>query len=92
MKNVRAHIIIKGRVQGVFFRAYTQSEARRQGVSGWVKNRYDGSVEAVFEGEQERVQAVINWCHGGPPHARVEKVSAAWEEFTGKFADFSITY
>ncbi|HPD60621.1 MAG TPA: acylphosphatase, partial [Thermodesulfobacteriota bacterium] len=59
MEKVRAHVIIEGRVQGVFFRAYTQEQARLKKVTGWVKNRYDGKVEAVFEGEKNAVQALI---------------------------------
>ena len=92
MKNVRANAIIEGIVQGVFFRAHTQQEARRRGVSGWVKNRYDGSVEAVFEGDREAVEAVISWCHSGPPRARVDDVKISWEDYTGEFSDFSISY
>ena len=92
MENVRAHTIIKGIVQGVFFRAHTQQEARRLGVSGWVKNRYDGSVEAVFEGDREAVEAVITWCHSGPPHAHVDDVTTAWEDYTGEFSGFFITH
>ena len=92
MKNVRARVIIEGIVQGVFFRAHTQKEAQQRGVSGWVKNRYDGTVEALFEGDQERVQALINWCHTGPPHARVDNVRVSWEDYTGEYSGFSVTY
>ena len=92
MEKVRAHIIIEGRVQGVFFRAHTQDEARKRGVTGWVKNRVDGSVEAVFEGEKGDVQALITWCHTGPPHARVTQVHFTWERYTGEFPDFSVSY
>ena len=92
MKNVRAHAIIEGIVQGVCFRAYTQQEARRWGVSGWVKNRYDGSVEAVFEGNGEAVEAVITWCYSGPAHARVDNVRVIWENYTGEFSNFTISY
>jgi len=92
MGKVRAHVIIEGRVQGVFFRAHTQDEARRRNVMGWVKNRYDGGVEAVFEGEKEDVQSLIEWCHVGPPYARVTNVKVEWEDYLGEFSDFSITY
>lgn len=92
MEKVRAHVLIEGRVQGVFFRAYTQDEARRRKVSGWVKNRFDGSVEAVLEGEKADVEALIAWCHSGPPHARVKQVKVQWETYTGEFRDFSVTY
>ena len=92
MDNVRAHAIIVGIVQGVFFRAHTQQEARRWGVAGWVRNRYDGTVEAVFEGKREAVEAVITWCHSGPPHASVDKVMVTWEDYTGVFSGFSVTH
>jgi acylphosphatase len=92
MEKVRARIIIEGRVQGVFFRHHTQETAFRLGVKGWVKNRRDGRVEAVFEGDQERVDQIIQWCHRGPSEARVTKVYATWENYTGEFEDFSVTY
>jgi acylphosphatase len=72
----RAHLYISGRVQGVFFRAATADEARRRGLSGWVRNRLDGRVEAVFQGEPSSVAAMVSWCHNGPPHARVDSVVA----------------
>ncbi len=89
---VRARIIIEGRVQGVFFRHHTQETAFRLGVKGWVKNRRDGSVEAVFEGDQDRVNQIIQWCYRGPSEARVTKVHSTWENYTGEFEDFSVTY
>jgi acylphosphatase len=92
MERVRARVIIEGRVQGVFFRRYTQEAALRLGVAGWVKNRRDGSVEAVFEGDQERVDQIIQWCHRGPSEAWVTKVHSTWENYTGEFEDFSVTY
>ena len=88
----RAHVIISGRVQGVCFRSYAQSEAARHRVKGWVKNRYDGKVEAVFEGDKENVDAMIRWCHQGPPHGRVSNVDVTWEKHTGRFDDFSVTF
>ena len=75
---VRAHLRITGRVQGVWYRASTQREARRLGVAGWVRNRPDGSVEADIEGARDRVEALIAWCRGGPPHARVADVAVTW--------------
>jgi acylphosphatase len=92
MEKVRAHVIIEGRVQGVFFRRHTQETALRFGVTGWVKNRRDGSVEAVFEGDRERVDQMIQWCHRGPSEARVTNVHSTWENHTGEFEDFSVTY
>lgn len=92
MEKVRAHVIIEGRVQGVFFRHHTQETAFKLEVTGWVKNRRDGSVEAVFEGDRERVDQIIQWCHRGPSEARVTKVNSNWESYTGEFKDFSVTY
>ena len=92
MEKVHAHVIIEGRVQGVCFRAHTQDEARRRNVAGWVKNRIDGSVEAIFEGEKADVQDLLAWCHTGPPHAKVQKVEVEWESYTGELADFSVAY
>ncbi len=90
--NVRAHAIITGKVQGVWFRVETQQAARSHGVNGWVRNRMDGSVEAVFEGDEVDVQATLTWCHQGPPHARVSQVEVAWQDYTGEYADFDVTY
>jgi acylphosphatase len=92
MEKVRARVIIDGRVQGVFFRHHTQEIALRSGVKGWVKNRRDGCVEAVFEGDKERVDQIIQWCHRGPSEARVTKVHLLWEDYRGEFEDFSVTY
>ncbi len=92
MGKVRAHVIVMGRVQGVFFRYETRSVALRHNVAGWVKNRRDGDVEAVFEGEEDDVKNVIDWCKKGPPMARVEDVKLKWEENGGEFQGFDITY
>ena len=92
MEKVRARVIIEGRVQGVFFRHHTREMALRLGVKGWVRNRRDGSVEAVFEGDKEKVDQIIQWCHQGPSEARVAKVHHFWEEYRGEFEDFSVNY
>ena len=92
MQKVRAHVIIEGRVQGVFFRYHTQEKAYEIGVKGWVKNRRDGRVEAVFEGDKDKVDRMIQWCHRGPSEARVTNVQVEWENYTGEFEDFSILY
>lgn len=76
---VRAHVIVRGLVQGVYFRASTGATARMHGVSGWVRNLDDGAVEAVFEGPRDAVERVIAWCHIGPPRAQVDEVAVAWE-------------
>ena len=89
---VRAHVLVKGRVQGVFFRYATRDEANLRGVKGWVRNLEDGQVEAVFEGVKEKVDEMIEFCHYGPPAAKVSSVEVTWEEYTGKFKGFSIRY
>ena len=86
----RAHLWISGIVQGVCFRYYTQSKAKEFGVSGWAKNRPDGKVEVVIEGDNERVNRMVGWCGMGPPHAHVADVRAEWEEYRGEFQGFSI--
>jgi acylphosphatase len=92
MEKVRARVIVEGRVQGVFFRRHTEQMAVRLGLRGWVKNRRDGAVEAVFEGEKEKVGRMIQWCHRGPSEARVKSVQISWEDYKGEFENFSITY
>jgi acylphosphatase len=89
---VRAHVFVSGMVQGVFFRSETQYEAKKRGVKGWVRNLPDGRVEAVFEGEEEKVKELINFCKHGPPGARVTSVDVRWENYTGEFKDFEIRY
>jgi acylphosphatase len=92
MKKARAHVVINGRVQGVCFRMETRQAASERGVNGWVRNLRDGTVEAVFEGDEEAVKSMLKWCEGGPPLARVLKVSLNWEPFTGEYGRFDITY
>ncbi len=89
---VRAHVIISGRVQGVFFRMETKRAADRFGVSGWVRNRPDRTVEAVFEGDRTAVESVLKWCESGPQLAVVHHVDVKWCEPTREFRSFSITY
>ncbi|MEM2995099.1 MAG: acylphosphatase [Candidatus Bathyarchaeia archaeon] len=89
---VRAHVFVSGMVQGVFFRSETKREAKKRGVTGWVRNLSDGRVEAVFEGEEENVKQLISFCHCGPPGAKVTSVEVKWENYTGKFKDFEIRY
>ncbi len=92
MEKARARVIVEGRVQGVFFRAHTQEMAYLLNLKGWVKNRKDGRVEALFEGDRTKVDEMIQWCHRGPPDARVTSVLVTWEEFKGAFNDFSVAY
>lgn len=79
----RAHVFVTGRVQGVFFRKTTKERAERHDVAGWVKNLDDGRVEAVFEGEEDNVEAMVAFCHDGPERARVESVDVEAEEPEG---------
>ena len=88
---VRARAKVEGLVQGVFFRYSTEREAKALGVKGWVRSLPDGSVEVVAEGEREKVERLLRWCHQGPPGARVERVSVQWEEPQGE-EDFIIRY
>ncbi|MGB9987814.1 acylphosphatase [Salarchaeum japonicum] len=76
---VRAHVFVSGTVQGVYYRANTREEAKSLGVTGWVKNLADGRVEAVFEGDEDDVEAMIEWCHTGSPAADVTDVSVEYE-------------
>jgi acylphosphatase len=92
MEKVRVRVVVEGRVQGVYFRAHTQDMASLLDLKGWVRNRPDGSVEAVFEGDKDKVEQVIEWCRRGPTHAKVTKVYSAWEDYSGEFSDFSIDY
>lgn len=90
MKSV--HVTISGRVQGVFFRAETQRTAENLHLTGWVKNRADGRVEALFEGEDAAVDKMLAWCHSGPPLARVDDVEIDVASYTGSYQNFRVTY
>jgi acylphosphatase len=88
-EDVRIHAHATGRVQGVWYRAGTQEAARRSNVRGWVRNLPDGSVEAVFEGDADDVNSVVEWCRSGPPHAIVESLVTRQEAPEG-LTDFEI--
>ncbi|NJN66354.1 MAG: acylphosphatase [Chloroflexaceae bacterium] len=88
----RAHVLVSGRVQGVNFRAATRDQARQAGLRGWVRNRSDGRVEAVFEGPIAAVHRLVSWCHSGPPSARVDRVEVTWEEPDGDEGWFDIRW
>ncbi len=92
MENLRAHVIIHGLVQGVWFRASTKETALGLGVDGWVRNLPGGGVEALFEGEKKKVEEIVGWCHKGPPGARVTKVDIVWEPYKGEFKHFDVRY
>ena len=86
---VRARVTVRGRVQGVFFRAETRDTAVALGLAGSVHNRPDGAVEAAFEGRRQDVERAIEWCREGPPSARVDSLDVAWETPLGE-SDFEI--
>ena len=88
----RVHIVISGRVQGVFFRMETKQIADSFNVSGWVKNNSDGTVEAIFEGKKEAVDSVVEWCRKGPPHSKVNRVDVISKDYKGEFNGFNIIY
>ena len=89
---VRVHLKINGRVQGVYFRASTAEQARRLGLTGWVTNCPDSSVEVVAEGEREELKKLISWCRNGPPGAQVKEVRTEWEESTEEFQGFFVKH
>ena len=91
MKNVRVRLVIHGIVQGVWFRESTRREAVSLRLTGWVRNRFDGSVEAVFEGRRKDVEDLMRWCEQGPPAADVVRVASTEQPYTGEFDAFLIT-
>lgn len=84
------HIRIVGTVQGVFFRSETQKFARDHGITGWVQNNEDESVEILGQGEEDMLKKLLVWCWEGPPQARVDDVEEEWQEPNEKFKDFEI--
>lgn len=80
----RVRVRVRGRVQGVFFRAEARARAESLGVAGWIRNAGDGSVEAVFEGDDEQVESLLAWCRRGPAGAHVDEVEAVREEPAGE--------
>ena len=87
---VRRRVVVRGEVQGVFFRDSTQKEAQSRGVAGWVRNRDDGSVEAVFEGLADAVEAMVEWCRSGPSRADVEDMDVSLEEDPDDLEGFEV--
>ncbi len=85
----RAHLFISGRVQGVFYRAFTKEVAESLGLKGWVRNLRDGRVEAVFEGDEDRISIAIERCKEGPPYAKVDNIEILWSDPEG-LEDFEI--
>ncbi len=91
-QKTRAHLFISGRVQGVYFRAFTRDTAVFLGLAGWVKNLYDGKVEALFEGDKASVEQAIKDCHAGPHGAVVDKIEVLGEAYKGDLKGFEIRY
>lgn len=89
---VRLHALVHGQVQGVSFRYYTLRRANGLGLGGFVRNRWDGSVEVVAEGEREAVDQLLSWLQAGPPSAQVERVDSQWEKPSGEFRHFEVTF
>jgi acylphosphatase len=83
-------MLVSGDVQGVFFRQATKSRADRSNVRGWIRNRDDGTVEGVFEGEEQDVEALVTFCKRGPPRAMVTNVDIKREAYRGEYMDFTI--
>lgn len=92
MQLTRAHLLIKGRVQGVFYRAFARDIATQLGLKGWVRNLSDGNVEALLEGEQDEIEQAIRHCRSGPPGARVDDIDVAWEGYQGDLQGFQVRY
>ena len=91
MANIRAHVFVSGKVQGVYFRQNTMRTAHELAATGWVRNLDDGRVEAVIEGAEDAVRKVVEWCHQGPAASKVDDVQVKYERYTGEFSDFAIT-
>ncbi len=92
MDEMQAHVIFTGRVQGVFFRSFTEETARGLGLKGWVRNLPEGGVEAVFEGHRDKIEEAIKKCSKGPPAALVDNVDIRWDKARGEFSSFSVRY
>ncbi len=92
MSNQRIRIFVTGKVQGVFFRQALKVMAKKNDIFGWVKNLKDGRVEAVLEGDEEKVGRLVEWAHGGPANARVADVEIHNEKFTDEFSKFDVLY
>ena len=93
LNNIREHLIIEGRVQGVWFRESTRRQVLKiGGLTGWVKNQPDNTVKLIVEGNREKVQQLLDWCQSGPPMARVQSIDILEENYLGEFSDFMVRY
>ncbi len=90
MDKKRAHLIICGKVQGVFFRASTKDKAIELGLKGFVRNKPDETVEVIAEGTEKQIQELVTWCHEGPDHSIVELVKLDCQPYIGEFEEFTI--
>lgn len=88
----RVHLYIAGRVQGVFYRAFTMEVANSLGLAGWARNLSDGRVEVIFEGSKDKIEIAIEKCYKGPPKSRVTNIDVRWEDRLDDFRSFSIRY
>lgn len=88
----RLHVVVQGRVQGVYFRASAQNKARRLGLRGWIRNCADGRVEFVAEGERSTLEQLLSWLQTGPPSATITRVETDWQTPSGKFRGFIVRY
>ena len=92
MSSKRIRIFVTGKVQGVYFRQTLKVMAKKNDIFGWVKNLKDGRVESILEGNEEKVNRLVEWAHGGPASARVEYVEVQNEKFIGEFSKFDVLY
>lgn len=90
--NIRVHLIVEGRVQGVWYRDSTRLKATELEIKGWVKNRSDGTVEIVAEGDESDIRRFVEWCHEGPPFAVVSKIRESSQEYRNEFNSFNIVF
>jgi acylphosphatase len=86
----QVHVVISGIVQGVWYRASTKVKAEQLGLTGWVKNTSDGNVEAVFEGDEQKIKEMVAWCWKGPPNAKVTDICMKQDSVVGSFKEFSV--
>ena len=86
------HILVTGKVQGVFFRQATKVIAIKNHVTGWVKNLESGQVEILLEGKDQNVNSIVEWCHNGPANSRVDEIKIKQQKFSGQYSNFEVRY
>lgn len=91
-EKARARIIVKGLVQGIFFRVGTKEKAQQLGITGWVRNLDSDKVEIIAEGEKKKIEELTKWCKKGPSSARIEEIKTEWQSCKAEFRDFDIRY